>query len=468
MSSPAGTYRFVDLAPGARDAELLARFYETLYVAEFPDPDERESLMNMLGYLEHDGANGNAYVVTLLYDGEALAGGSICDYFVRSNCGAIEFLTVAPAARGRGLGSALAGHVQRRMAAAAEARGRSLAFVMAEMNDPFKRSRTPDNLDPFGRLCFWHQLGYRRTGFPYVQPALSPEQSPVRNLLLAALPVRDPAARSMEAAHVAAFLRDYLIYAMRFDDPRSSAEFRAMQSYLCARDTIPLGPFDAYIGASAESPLVVSPVEHANDPALAETMAVYRRAFGDSDLAVAEPVFASLLSRRRDAVRYHLWSLRPPEGGPVCGLASFFALPCAGFGGYVALEPPLLHTGRLATLIARIERTLIADAPAAQGWYIECAGDAVAACFMRSGFRPIALPYRQPPDGPSLTLLYKEFGASYEPAHLTAASFLAAQRAIVRAVYGLDSPDDAPSFVELARTVAALGAETITFAETAS
>jgi hypothetical protein len=50
-------------------------------------------------------------------------------------------------------------------------------------------------------------------------------------------------------AHVLAFLRDYLIYAMRFADPQASGEFRAMQSYLFARETIPLGAFDAYIGS---------------------------------------------------------------------------------------------------------------------------------------------------------------------------------------------------------------------------
>lgn len=248
-----GTYRFLDLSPGRRDAELLSKFYETLYVEQFPDPDERESIANMLQYLANRGAGGNDYVVTLLCNGDELVGGSVCDYFVRSNCGAIEFLVVQPRQRRRGLGAALARHVEERMASAAEARGRSLELVMAEMNDPFGHGRIADNLDPFGRLRFWHRLGYRRTEFPYVQPALSAEQAPVTNLLLAARPVREPHLTSVDAAQVVAFLRDYLVYAMRFDDPESSAEFRAMRSYLNSHATIPLGALDAYIAERANS-----------------------------------------------------------------------------------------------------------------------------------------------------------------------------------------------------------------------
>ncbi len=248
-SGTPGRYRFVDLSPGPRDAALLSRFYETLYVEEFPDPDERESLANMLHYLEQRGSHGNDYIVTLLCEDERIAGGAVCDYFVRSNCGAIEFLTIEPPERRRGLGAALARHVQSRMAKAADERGASLAFVMAEMNDPFEHGRIADNVDPFDRLRFWHRLGYRRTMFPYVQPPLSAQQSPVRNLLLATLPVRNPRASSIEPAHLIAFLRDYLVYAMRFGDADDSAEFRTMRDYLAHRTAIGLQALDEY-GAS--------------------------------------------------------------------------------------------------------------------------------------------------------------------------------------------------------------------------
>ncbi len=457
----AGPHRFVDLSPSARDVERLAAFYEGLYVAEFPDPDEREALANMVYYLEHDGSHGNAYLVTLVYDGETVVAGSIADYFVRSNCGAIEFLTVAPGARGRGLGAALARHVEARMAAAAAARDRSLALVMAEMNDPFKRTGTPDNLDPFERLRFWHRLGYRRAAFPYVQPALSPAQSPVTNLLLAAKPVDAGLARAVPAEHVIAFLRDYLVYAMRFDDPAASPEFVAMADYLGRHPAVPLAAFDAYTGDDPHRPLFVAAVERPDDPDFAAAMAIYRRAFADPALAVEESTFASLLALERDGARYHLWALRAQSGGPVSGIVSFFALEQAGFGGYLALEAPLLHAGRLRLILARIEQQLVRDA-AASGWYIECAGDDGRARFEQCGFSTVALPW-QPAPGRPLRLLYKELGPAFEPPRLSKAQFLGAMRAIASAVYGIDRPDGAPPFAELAHAVAALPGDTIPF-----
>jgi GNAT superfamily N-acetyltransferase len=233
-------YRFADLSSSPADAELLTQFYDELYVAEFPDPDEREALANMLHYLEHDGEHGNAYIVTLMYAGEVLVGGAVADYFVRSECGAIEFLTIAPSARGCGLGAALAAHVERRIADAATARTASLALVMAEINDPLKRSATPDNVDPFERLRFWDRLGYRRVAFPYVQPALSPTQSAVTNLLLAAKPIDRRLSEGIPATRITTFLSDYLVYAMRFEDPNASPEFVAMRSDIERRTVVRL------------------------------------------------------------------------------------------------------------------------------------------------------------------------------------------------------------------------------------
>ena len=461
-ASAIGSYRFVDLSPEKRDAELLSRFYETLYVGEFPDPDERESLANMLHYLERRGEHGNDYIVTLLCDGDDIVGGSICDYFVRSNCGAIEFLTVKPSERGRGMASALARHVQQRMAAAAQTRGFSLAFVMAEMNDPFKRSRVTDNVEPFGRLRFWHQLGYRRTAFPYVQPALSLEQSPVTNLLLAAKPVDPALASSIPAARVIAFLRDYLIYAMRFDDPSSSPEFVTMCAYLERRPAISLVPFDTYVGDDPQRPFEVRAVEHAGHPDFAPAMELYRRAFSNPALAVGDGAFATLLAHGVEGGRYHLWALRARDGAHVRGMASFFALPSAGFGGYVAFEPPLLHAGRLRPLIARIERQFVSDGTVATGWYVESAGDAVAA-FTHCGFTPLALDYRQPAGGPPLRLLYKEFGTPFAPPALAKTALRRALREIARGVYGIDPPGAVPAFAEIARSVDELPGDAVPF-----
>jgi GNAT superfamily N-acetyltransferase len=431
---------FVDLRPTANDLQQLSSFYQTLYVSEFPDPDERESLGNMRGYLAHDGANGNAYIVALVYDEATIIGGAVCDYFLRSSCGAIEFLTIAPRARGRGLGAELTRHVERRMTAAAEERDRSLAFVMAEMNDPFKRPSTPDNLDPFRRLMFWDRLGYRRTCFPYVQPALSAEQSAVANLLLAAKPYSTDRATEVASATVTAFLRDYLIYAMRFEDPETSPEFVAMKSFLSGREVIELGALNSYIAELPPGGLSIDEIHDPGDPDFEPVMELYARAFPDAAVRVDRNAFVALL--RGDAsARYHLWALRAGDAQSVAGMSSFFAFDGFGFGGYLAFEPPLRGSGQLRALLSRIERTLVAES-AAYGWYVECANSSAAAVFVRCGFFEVALSYRQPRIGAAPTrrlhLLYKECGASFTPPTLSREAFIAAMRAIATSVYGLD------------------------------
>ena len=67
MTAPltAGRLRTLDLT--ATGGDQLTRFYRELYVAEFPEADERESLENMLAYLR-SGDGSNAYLVTLVLD----------------------------------------------------------------------------------------------------------------------------------------------------------------------------------------------------------------------------------------------------------------------------------------------------------------------------------------------------------------------------------------------------------------
>ena len=63
--------QFRELSAAPDDLILLRRFYQDVYVFEFPDADERESLENMERYLElkRQGWYGeNSYHVVLVLD----------------------------------------------------------------------------------------------------------------------------------------------------------------------------------------------------------------------------------------------------------------------------------------------------------------------------------------------------------------------------------------------------------------
>ena len=231
-----------------RDLDLLRCFYDGPYTAEFPDPNERESYANMVTYLRAAGTHENGYHIVLALADNRAIGGSVSDYFADSNAGVVEFILTAPEHRGSGLGTALLRDTEGRLVADAQRRGRDLGFIAAEINDPFRRSATPDNVDPFERAGWWDRRGYGKLDFPYVQPALSPEQVPVRNLMLGVKLFAPSQRRAISAPAVDVFLRDYLIHAMRIADPASSAEYVEMSRWLGSRDDVGVISLRKYIG----------------------------------------------------------------------------------------------------------------------------------------------------------------------------------------------------------------------------
>src|SRR5688572_18112479 len=99
------------------DISLLREFYGSIYVQEFPDADERESLGNMENYLGLKEAGwyrtNNYHILLIKDDDDRIAGGVVADYFERSNIGIIEFMVVDPALRGHGLGKRLLAEITR-------------------------------------------------------------------------------------------------------------------------------------------------------------------------------------------------------------------------------------------------------------------------------------------------------------------------------------------------------------------
>lgn len=437
---------FHDLTDSTDDIATLTRFYETLYVGEFPDPDERESLANMIDYLGRRargwyGRNNYHVLLAAGADGRPV-GASIVDYLAEPNVGVIEFLLVAPEARRFGVGRQVLARTEQLLAEdACRPDGEPLAAIVAEMNDPLAPSGVRDNLDPATRALVWARWGYAGLDFPYVQPALSAEQVSVTNLIVIAKPLRPDWAAGLPATTVGLVVREYLRWAMRIDQPDTCADYRRMAEHLAARDTVATLPLAGYVGHDPDRPLDVREITDADDLDFAPTMARYREAFGGGGLAVPETDFRRALA----GADYHLWALRGTDDGQVEGLASFFSLPGAGFGGYLALAGSLRGTGRLRPLVARIEQRMLRDRPAARGWYIEVGPATDPGPFRAIGFREVEVDYRVPPNVP-VRLLYKPFGRCYDPPELAAGDVLGAVEEILVTAYGVAEPRAHPTF----------------------
>jgi len=383
-------------------------------------------------------------------------------------------VVVASDRRRAGLGRRLIQWIEAALIDDARRSGGELRRFVAELNDPFK-SPADDSLDAFQRLLVWNAWGYAKLDFPYVQPALSDDQQPVRYLMLAlkAHGARPPA---IDAETVRSIVHEYVRWAMRIPEPTRCAEYAEMARYLAACASIPLIPLGPYVGDDPERPLHIHEIAGATDPDLDATLAMYAEAFRPGPVTVAvDEIRRSLVqpSVSRPRSTYHLWALRASPDAPVAGMASFFGLPGAGFGGYVAFAKALQGTGRLRPLLARIERQLVEDRTGARGWYIECERDEVTLSrFRHAGFHEAALDYRQPALRPSpnaaagvpLVLLYKEFGAGYGTPTVTVDEFRETLAQIYRVVYRVPAPESTPLYRLVARLAGASG-RALTFRE---
>jgi GNAT superfamily N-acetyltransferase len=254
------TFTELDASPEGRAA--LRRFYNALYVAEFPDPHERESLANMARYLElkeRGWYGANNYHVLLMQQGGKVAGGSVFDYLAKPNAGVIEFLFTRPDRRRRGLGRALLDATSRVLERDARAAGRPLRAVVGEMNDPLRGAATPDNMDPFERAEIWGKWGFARLDFPYVQPALSRRQKPVDCLALMAR-LRRGTRPQVSGSWVMSVVGEYLRWAMRIPQPSRNPQYRAMARFARRHPRVPLVPLQRYVrSARASSATVLKP-----------------------------------------------------------------------------------------------------------------------------------------------------------------------------------------------------------------
>jgi GNAT superfamily N-acetyltransferase len=443
---------FTELDGTPSSLAVLAQFYHTLYVGEFPDPHERESLANMKRYLRLKGVGfygpNNYHIVVASVAGEWV-GGAVIDYLAVPNVGIIEFLFINAQRRGHGLGKALLDHVGRLLEQDARASlGRRLAAIVAEMNDPYRRPEAADNLDPFGRAAIWGKWGYCKIDFPYVQPALSRMQRPVRCLALIMRPLQRRPPRDVAADWVQSIVGEYMRWAMRIPRLSGNREYRAMAQHLSAASQVPLVPLEAYIGRDPARPFVVRPMG-SDDVLLKPLLALLRREIPVRGRVASAAQFQAAFATRPGHT-YHLWQLRAPGARRAEGLASFFTLPEIGFGGYIVLAGALRGRGLLRQLVARIEEQMMRDNSRVEAWMIEC-GDESVKPFARVGFVEIPVAYFPPAVGVTaratsrtqherLHLLYKPFGSTYGGEAPSAQVVLGSVASILRGVYDVRSP----------------------------
>ena len=449
-------WNYRELSHSAGDNELLERFYHGVYVEEFPDPDERESLENMTEYLRLKeqgwyGAN-NYHILVISADDGQIAGGVIADYFDRSNAGVIEFMVVGPSFRGQGLGKRLLEEISGKFLEDCRKAGHSeLTGICGEVNDPYRRCDVSEHLDGFARMRMWDHFGFQLLDFPYVQPPLSNDQEAVVGLGLMFRPGAEHSFDRVASLFVERFVEDYQIWAMRIPEPEKEPDFQRMRQWLRQRDEVALLDMRSYVGEEEAKAFEIVEVREDDHQSARKFREVFSRTFRAAETAVDVSEFAPGTRFRSDPIPHHhwLWGVQAAGEGESRGLASFFSFPHCGFAGYAALSGRIQRKGNIRRLLRMMERQMVEVNKAAGGWYAECEPDSPASRIApRLGFFRVPMVYRQPRlhsdgsgvfEGKVLDLFYKPFGRVYGTAALSVADLRRDLGEIIPCVYHLES-----------------------------
>jgi len=172
------------------DDPLLAEFYRSIYLDAFAS--QREPLEAWQRALR--GERPYALTISVVLDGDAIAGGIAYELYPTSRCGLVTYMVVAPAYRRAGLGKHMQGD------AVAELRARGARAVFGEIDDPRTRGEVARK-----RLERNQRWGARVVDTRYVQPALGPGLERDRELILIALA---PTGDTMAGEIVDSFIRE--------------------------------------------------------------------------------------------------------------------------------------------------------------------------------------------------------------------------------------------------------------------
>jgi GNAT superfamily N-acetyltransferase len=251
MSTPARSEPIIRrLHDTAGDVGLLREAYGRLYRPQFPDPNERESLDNILESLRAAPEGDDRYSVGVAEADGGVTGLIISDFLAAPRAGVIEFVVVDPGARRCGLGGRLVDWAERQAREHCDAAGLGdLTAMVAELEDPLLVGETGGQ-DPVARAAWWARRGFQALDFPYVQPSLSPAQRPVRHLLLMARTGCADLRESVPPDWVASLVTAYARFAMRRDEPERDPSVAEMLAWLGRQRDVGWTALEPYLGRS--------------------------------------------------------------------------------------------------------------------------------------------------------------------------------------------------------------------------
>jgi GNAT superfamily N-acetyltransferase len=219
-----GNIRFnkIDLEQTTGKATFGA-FYVSVMHEAFPDTDERESSENIVAqYQRFKNVPNIEHIIIIAQSKDRIWGGIIGDLFIADRVAVIEYVAVEKTLRGRGLGDALVSEFK----TSCQKVCKDLQYIFLEIEEK--------------NVAFWrkpHFNALQIKGFDYIQPALSANKQPCRNLNLYVLKLgKDP----LTAKYLLRFLANFFGYAFGISNPEKISEYVEMQEFLKNKNVLTL------------------------------------------------------------------------------------------------------------------------------------------------------------------------------------------------------------------------------------
>jgi ribosomal protein S18 acetylase RimI-like enzyme len=187
----------------------LCNMYGQLFLQAFPNDDERESLENLIRFIQ-SGNEGEDRHILFLKDNSSIIGCIIFSFFQKAGAGYIPYLVVDSSYRQKGYARILFERAMQILEQDAKNYNKNLVkYVFLEID------KFDNKIPPYAYL--WHSLGFKRVNLSYIQPPLNKEKSHSENLILAVNQLTSKKS-FIPSEDVKVFLKEF--FTNSFDIPR--------------------------------------------------------------------------------------------------------------------------------------------------------------------------------------------------------------------------------------------------------
>lgn len=220
----------------------LAVFYTSIYINEFKDPNERETLENMLSSLRMNSEDNNAnkyHIIIAKNLSGTIVGGAIFDYYIKTNSGVIEFISVGSSFQSMGIGSFLYNTIYEKLNQDAKKNSKiNISNIFCEIEDPSTLEKNASRK----YYEFWKKYGFKKLNFNYIQPSLDDNKSVVDTLWFITHTINNPdnSSSSVPSDTVLNTIHDYIKFAMRIEEPIKNPQFYSMKDEIERNQSVEL------------------------------------------------------------------------------------------------------------------------------------------------------------------------------------------------------------------------------------